>query len=263
MSSTGYADATASDSGLAVGYEWMDGDFQAVDHVPKRFGAGGIVSTAQDLAKWDASLDSHSLLKESTVVKMWNPEVLNDGSLPILGWDDMERTLVAGKGWFASTHFGRKIVHHGGNIDGYSAQIDHFIDDRVTVIVLANNEAHAAINIAAAVEQTFVQTLELVSAASLVQQGRLAYRSGDPATASRFFLSAMDKGDKLPSTAYSTARAFAAIGEKEKALFYLEKAARMGYRRIEVVKTDEVFNGLHGDALWSTIIQSIAANDQK
>jgi D-alanyl-D-alanine carboxypeptidase len=262
MTSTQYVAPDERPEGVATGYEWMDGNFQKVLNVPHRFSAGSLVSTVLDLGKWDAALHSNKLLKISTANNMTSATPLTDGSAPILGWDDLERMLEVGKGWFISTHFGHKLVHHGGNIDGFSAQIDRFVNSKVTVIALANNEAHAAINIAAAVATLSVPNLDFDGAPSQVQQARLAFRDKKFQQACRLFVAALEKGDRLPSTAYSTARCFTLLGEKEKALAFLEKAAQMGYSRIDVVKTDEVLNPLHENPRWTVILEKISSNSK-
>jgi CubicO group peptidase (beta-lactamase class C family) len=43
-----------------------------------------------------------------------------------------------GMGFFVTTYRGRKMVNHGGNIDGFSAEVNWLPDDSVGVVVLTN-----------------------------------------------------------------------------------------------------------------------------
>jgi CubicO group peptidase (beta-lactamase class C family) len=84
----------------------------------------GIMSTALDLAKWDAALSSERILKQSSLNLMWTPVRLNDGD-----------THPYGFGWGLDERRGHKIVGHGGMT---GTEIERFINDRLTIIVLTN-----------------------------------------------------------------------------------------------------------------------------
>jgi D-alanyl-D-alanine carboxypeptidase len=84
----------------------------------------GIMSTALDLAKWDAALRSEKILKQSTLNLMWTAVRLNNG-----------KTHPYGFGWELDERHGHAIVGHGG-ITG--TEITRFINDGLTVIVLTN-----------------------------------------------------------------------------------------------------------------------------
>ncbi|MFW6089402.1 MAG: serine hydrolase, partial [Gemmatimonadota bacterium] len=43
-----------------------------------------------------------------------------------------------GFGWFLATYDGRRMYTHGGGIEGYSANLYHFPEERLTIVVLAN-----------------------------------------------------------------------------------------------------------------------------
>jgi len=84
----------------------------------------GIMSTALDLAKWDAALRSGKILTQATLNLMWTPVKLNNG-----------KTHPYGLGWELDERRGHAIVGHGG-ITG--TEITRFISDGLTVIVLTN-----------------------------------------------------------------------------------------------------------------------------
>ena len=49
-------------------------------------------------------------------------------------------TMAYGYGWIIMDELGRKIVGHGGAIDGFRADILRFPDERITIIILSNQE---------------------------------------------------------------------------------------------------------------------------
>jgi CubicO group peptidase (beta-lactamase class C family) len=121
--------------GLAVGYEWNNDHLEPGDDVApstKAYAGGGIVSTAPDMAKWDAALYTEKLLKQSSLQQMWTPVCLNDGmKAPYgFGWGTLGRPWKSGL-----------VVSHGGNFTGFSSYIYRAVDDRLTVIILVNRFA--------------------------------------------------------------------------------------------------------------------------
>jgi hypothetical protein len=46
-----------------------------------------------------------------------------------------------GFGWEVLSKFGHKNISHGGAINGFTAQIDRYPDDRLTIIILSNVQA--------------------------------------------------------------------------------------------------------------------------
>ncbi len=49
--------------------------------------------------------------------------------------------LAYGLGWFVSGHHGRKIVSHGGNIDGMSAQACVVPEEQLGIVLLSNSDS--------------------------------------------------------------------------------------------------------------------------
>jgi CubicO group peptidase (beta-lactamase class C family) len=91
------------------------------------FAAGAIVSTALDLVKWNAALETDKLLSPSSRAEMWKPVRLNDG-----------RTYPYGFGWRLDDYRGLKNIGHSGSTSGFCASLQRFPDQNVTVIVLCN-----------------------------------------------------------------------------------------------------------------------------
>jgi CubicO group peptidase (beta-lactamase class C family) len=115
----------------AAGYNlqnrrWRNGQFVAESILS--YGGGGILSTAEDMAKWDLALRAEKLLKRSSLDRMWSSAKLNDGTLSGygFGWS------VGGK----APH--RYVQHSGGHVTGFTSHIVRFLDDDLSVVVLVN-----------------------------------------------------------------------------------------------------------------------------
>ncbi|MGI8880125.1 MAG: serine hydrolase domain-containing protein [Jatrophihabitans sp.] len=99
--------------------------------------AGGLWSTATDLAKWAQFLAAgdDSVLAESTVEEMARPEIMAD----LEGW-----TLAWGLGLELARVGERVLVGHGGAMPGFLSGILVRRSDRTAAIVLCNSSADAA-----------------------------------------------------------------------------------------------------------------------
>jgi len=97
------------------------------------FAAGELAMTAQDLAKWDISMIDESVLKPAS-------------------YREMEREVLLASG--AGTHYGlgvsvnmtdnRRVISHGGEVSGFTAQNAVYPDQRAAVVVLTNLDATSA-----------------------------------------------------------------------------------------------------------------------
>ena len=116
----------------ASGYEWKS------DHFENRpillpaiaFSAGSLLSTAEDMAKWDAALSGDKLLKKSSLDQMWTAALTNDGA---------DAPFDYGFGWFVDTYHGHRFVQHSGGTPGFSSLIYRFLDEKLTIIILTNH----------------------------------------------------------------------------------------------------------------------------
>jgi CubicO group peptidase (beta-lactamase class C family) len=145
MNSTRSTDPRPIVPNRAAGYEWVRDKFEnrPVLLPTIAFSAGTIVSTIEDMAKWDTALYGEKLLKKSTLEQMWTPARTNDGALASFNY---------GFGWFIDNYHGHRIVQHAGGTPGFSSVIYRFTDDKLTIIILSNHSDrfldHLAIDIA-------------------------------------------------------------------------------------------------------------------
>ncbi|MFZ0231409.1 MAG: serine hydrolase, partial [Mycobacterium sp.] len=102
--------------------------------------AGEINSNVDDMSKYllfhmnKGKVGGKQLLSENNSVQMQVPQMAIQGASPYkeLGDDNY------GMGFFLSTYRGHKVVEHGGNIDGFSAELTFMPNEKIGVVVLTN-----------------------------------------------------------------------------------------------------------------------------
>ena len=132
MSATRSTDTRPVVPNRAAGYEWAGDKYEnrPVLLPTIAFSAGTILSTVEDLAKWDAALYTEKLLKKSTLEQMWTPAKTNGGASASFNY---------GFGWFIDNYHGHRIVQHAGGTPGFSSVIYRFTADKLTIIILSNH----------------------------------------------------------------------------------------------------------------------------
>jgi D-alanyl-D-alanine carboxypeptidase len=128
MTATRSREPAAVITNRAAGYELkehilINRDYDLTYHIS----AGAIVSTIADMVKWDAALTGDKLLTPASKELWWSPMKLNNGKIQNYGF-----------GWFLNTLEGHKNIGHGGSTSGFSATIQRFPDDHLSVIILCN-----------------------------------------------------------------------------------------------------------------------------
>jgi CubicO group peptidase (beta-lactamase class C family) len=97
--------------------------------------AGGLVSTAYDLAQFESALDNRTVpvpLSFSTLDKMWSNQIFRVNNQDV--------AMPTGLGWFVTTESGQRLVWTFGHIqDASSALIVKMPQKRLTLILLANS----------------------------------------------------------------------------------------------------------------------------
>lgn len=102
--------------------------------------AGSINSNVDDMVRWvrmhlgDGRFDGQRLIEAATLRELHTPQMVI-GGLP----EDAELAPASyAMGWFVDGYRGHLRVHHGGNIDGFSALVALFPHDDVGVVMLTN-----------------------------------------------------------------------------------------------------------------------------
>jgi CubicO group peptidase (beta-lactamase class C family) len=102
--------------------------------------AGEINSNVTDMSKYllfhlnHGKIGGKQLLSENNSIQMQTPQMAIQGAPAYK--ENGESNY--GMGFFLSTYRGHKVVEHGGNIDGFSANLSFLPADRIGVVVLTN-----------------------------------------------------------------------------------------------------------------------------
>ncbi|MFI5779603.1 serine hydrolase [Nocardia sp. NPDC051570] len=106
--------------------------------------AGSIYSSVSDLARWvQANLNGGHLDGREVIA----PAALRALHVPAMALGEEPRLwpekfgIGYGLGWALESYRGHRLVHHGGNIDGYSAKVVLAPDAAAGVIVLVDHHA--------------------------------------------------------------------------------------------------------------------------
>jgi serine beta-lactamase-like protein LACTB len=128
MDHTGYGDEARVIHGMASGYRSAAERAGFVSmSVPR--GAGALISTTDDLARFCAGLQAGKLLSAASYARMRTPFVTSQGEISRFGTG-----LVLG------TANGKTIYGHTGAIEGFAADLEYDPESKTTVIVLQNQD---------------------------------------------------------------------------------------------------------------------------
>jgi CubicO group peptidase (beta-lactamase class C family) len=156
MTNTDIVSATCRLTNRANGYSWGSSGLEEGRFVAPTilgYAGGGMLSTVLDLAKWDAALYTEKVLPKSTLRQMWTPAKLNSGSKTQYGF-----------GWAVDDYRGhKKVGHSGAHMTGFKTTIMRFLEDKLTVIVLANQRAANPENVAVGVAGLYIPSLNLAA----------------------------------------------------------------------------------------------------
>ncbi len=120
----------------AFGHTKDSGAWRETDQSPTSatLGDGGVYSSLEDMAKWDAALRDRTLFDAAELEEAWTPVILA-GSSPT---EPGGAPAAYGFGWFLNPWKGRARVWHSGDTAGFRTAIQRFTDDGLTVVVLCN-----------------------------------------------------------------------------------------------------------------------------
>ena len=133
MKDSGYDSNSAIILRRAAGYApGKDGPVNAgFIHMTIPFSAGALYSTTEDLLRWEEGLFGGKLLSAASLAKMTTP---------------FKNDYAFGVG--VRTVNGRKVMDHGGGIEGFNTFLAYFPDEKLTLVVLANLNGQAPQDIA-------------------------------------------------------------------------------------------------------------------
>lgn len=122
--------------------------------------AGSINASITDMAKWvqfhlgAGEIKGKKLISLSGLRALHTPQVVASG---LGSFPEIPYSLYS-NGWVITPYRGRTVVEHGGNIDGFSAQVGLIPDLNVGVVILTNQNASVVPQVLAyAVYDAFMQ----------------------------------------------------------------------------------------------------------
>jgi CubicO group peptidase (beta-lactamase class C family) len=120
----------------AFGYSKQGSGWQETDQdsTSATLGDGGVYSSLDDLAEWDAALAQHTLLSAKEIEPALTPVVVPNGGP--LGPDN--EPAAYGFGWFLNPYKGHPRMWHYGETIGFRTSIQRFTGDGLTIIILSN-----------------------------------------------------------------------------------------------------------------------------
>ena len=135
MKDTGFDRARPILKHRAAGY--LTWGFQVVNAAPidmsVPFAAGGLYSTTEDLYRWDQALSTTSVMSAKTLEQIFTPDKAPNAHPGVSAF---------GYAWAIAKVFNqrRTLVTHQGGINGFTAVMNRYPKERVSVIVLSNCE---------------------------------------------------------------------------------------------------------------------------
>lgn len=124
--------ARTTDPNSAHGYEAKGGGFEIADTHPYYGGAGGLVFTLRDLARYDRDIQvAHKVWTPAIAKIMLEPGKLADGS----------PAAARGSVYASGLGLNGPWIQHGGAGEGFKNMVAWLPDGRLTVQVLCNNGA--------------------------------------------------------------------------------------------------------------------------
>lgn len=111
--------------------------FRNIDQIAP---AGSINSNLDDMTQYllmhlnKGKYEGKQILSESNEIQMQTPQMVIPGDIR---WPELGHSTY-GMGFFITTYRGHKLVHHGGNIDGFTALVTFMPQDHIGLVILTN-----------------------------------------------------------------------------------------------------------------------------
>lgn len=130
MARSRYGNRSEIVPGRAYGYVKKGDVYETAPYLSmtQPYAAGALLSTVDDLARWDKALSSEALLRRASLNRMFTPVPLTTGLPTTYGYGISMYDLQ-----------GHRVTEHGGDIHGFSCHLLRVPEERLFVIVLSNN----------------------------------------------------------------------------------------------------------------------------
>jgi len=130
---------------VALGYEIVDEKISKMDYyrIAGMSPAGSMNSSVNEMSNWlmtwlnKGKFEGNEIIPEAYINEAMSSQMVINGALPDDEFPDIHMATY-GYGWMLSSYKGHYRVEHGGNIDGFSADVIFFPSDSIGIVVLAN-----------------------------------------------------------------------------------------------------------------------------
>ena len=95
------------------------------------YAAGALVSTVDDLSRWNRALQAGEVVSKETLQRLWTDYPTTDGESTFYGY-----------GWGLAEVEGHRVIHHGGGIHGFSTFALTVPEKGLFLAVLSNDPAN-------------------------------------------------------------------------------------------------------------------------
>lgn len=135
MKDTAYEGFERSGALRAKGYSAKGATYEPATFLSmsQPYAAGSLISTVDDLAKWDAAITSGKLLKPASWKMAFTPYKLNP-----------DKSTEYGYGWGIGSFQGVPAIDHGGGINGFQTYALRLPQQKIFVAVLSNHDSGGA-----------------------------------------------------------------------------------------------------------------------
>lgn len=139
------------DKNISIGYDLID--FETIKpmtyfNIAAISPAGSINSSVNEMANWlkvwlnEGKYNGKQVLPAAYVKEAVNPLMLVGNGIADPAFPGQHLNSY-GYAWFTSSYKGHYRLEHGGNIDGFSANVSFFPTDDIGIVVLANQNGSA------------------------------------------------------------------------------------------------------------------------
>ena len=134
------------DPNHAVPHREVDGEleelpFRAIDRVGP---AGSVNSSVNEMARWLAFNLDGGVVESDRLIERATLDDLHSAQISVPSARSRGRSVPVGyaMGWFVNVYEGRRMLGHGGGIDGFVTSVMFFPDDDLGIVAFTNSESN-------------------------------------------------------------------------------------------------------------------------
>jgi CubicO group peptidase (beta-lactamase class C family) len=174
--------AFKSTDNIAAPHNEMDGKLRVVrySNVDGVGPAAALNSSVADMAQWirlqlgRGKYDGKQFFSTKASREMWSPQTIIPIGEQSEKFNPTRHFNTYALGWFVSDYQGRKVVSHGGGLDGMISQVGMMPEENLGVVVLTNSETSLASIVVNKVFDTFLGVPARDWSAELLAQSKQA-----------------------------------------------------------------------------------------